>query len=124
MSLFSFIFLSLVFQVFCRPGRAGVRLPEPKSASGLARGGKCPEFFLQCPVVPVRVTFPFTSPRAGERAAGTCCALGTWLPLSWRSRRADWPSPREGHIMAAQPAGSFSTFSASCQRHPHSPLGW
>lgn len=84
-----------------------------------------PRLLLQCPVVPVRwPSFYFTQGWGGQLGLAVPWDLAS--VRSWRSQaEVDWPSPREGHIMAAPAAGSFSTsLLPPRQRHPHSPLGW
>lgn len=123
MFLFSFIFLSLVSKSsVVWEGWSQDFLNQNQSAS--SKRWKCPDSFFSVLLYPLG-DLPFTSPRAGEGSWDLLCPGDLASVRSWRSQaEVDWPSPREGHIMAAQPAGSFSTSLPPRQRHPHSPLGW
>ena len=119
MFLFSFIFLSLVSKssVFWE-GWSQDLLNQNQPASSKRR--KCPNSFsvqLYALGDP-----PFTSPRAGEGSWDLLCPGDLASIRSLRSQaEVDWPSPREGHIMAAQPTGSFSTPLPPRHCHPQSP---
>lgn len=120
--LFSFIFLSLVskssvFWDVC--SQDFLNQNQPASS----KRWKCPDSFSVL-LYPLGDP-PFTSPRAGEGSWDLLCPGDLASIRSLRSQaEVDWPCPREGHIMAAQPTGSFSTPLPPRHHHPHSPLGW
>lgn len=104
-------------------GRAGVGTSWTKSSQRLARAGNA-----QTPPSVSRCTRQVTLlllARGLEGGWDLLCPGGLASIRSWRSQaQVDWPSPREGHIMAAQPRGSFRTLLPPSHRHPHRPLGW